>query len=128
MCLISRTVIPSIAQEDIVCYKVLERNTFFYRTPYVGDIVFPFILKVLNIPFKAKGPERIEPYGRELWTIDRGFIHSYKTKKPNYARTIRGKRAVYFECTIPKGSEYFEDINNNEYASKQIKFIKRVRQ
>ena len=122
MCLIAKTNTPLIAKEDIVCYKYLIRPCFLYRTPIWYAKVHPFLWKLFDKPFKAKGREEITSC-ENCYRIEGGFIHSYQHQDINY---LPVNNLIQFKCIIPKGTEYFEDVNNNEYASKQIKFIKKI--
>lgn len=121
MCLISRTNKPLIAEKDIVCYKLLRRCGFLYRTPITHTIVFPFWWKLFNISFTAKCDEEIlKELDSSCYYISKGFIHTFKSK------CIYPNGCVMFKCVIPKGTEYFVDSYNPGYASKQIKFIKKI--
>ena len=127
MSLISYTNKPLIAQEDIVCYKMLVRKKCFifsiYRTPFAYTIVFPFLLKRFNIPFKARGKEEIrKSYLCIRYVIEKGFIHTYTNS--GLIPSLDG--IEIFECVIPKGTEYFACILGKAYASKKIKFIKKI--
>lgn len=128
MASISYTNKPLIAQEDIVCYKMLVKKKYFifsiYRTPTTNTIIFPFLLRLFNIPFKARGKEEIRnTFWGSKYVIEKGFIHTQSNiNKPkiNYSNNIK-----IFECVIPKGTKYFACMRGI-YASKKIKFIKQL--
>ena len=83
MCLIAKTNTPLIAKEDIVCYKYLIRPCFLYRTPIWYAKVHPFLWKLFDKPFKAKGREEITSC-ENCYRIEGGFIHSYQHQDINY--------------------------------------------
>ena len=113
MCLRAIHTQPKIAEEDIVCYKVLRKIFFTYWTPYTKKFVF------LNHLFKAKGEEEI--YYQFAYTeIGQGFIHAFTNKQ----RAIRLCLNLYYEdaifnnfivvkAVIKKGTKYFLGKNDN---------------
>ena len=130
MCLLSDTDIPKIAQEDIVCYKVLIKvsgiKALFgkgYLTPWCDTKVRPKGL------FKAKGGKSIlrNCFKPGTYDVGRGFIHTYTgldgSRIPK--NLIGGHRM--FECIIPKGTEYFVSIDGEEYASDCIIFKREMK-
>lgn len=134
MCLISNTNIPKIAQEDIVCYKVLIKPSILkslfgkgYVTPWYDKKVKPKGL------FKAEGMKEIirdyyaSIHPTKLYCIGGGFIHTYTNLN---AIGITGPdfvRQRVFECIIPKGTEYFISIDDQEYASDCIIFKREIK-
>lgn len=125
MCLISETNQPTIATEDIVCYKIITPEN---RTPCTNTHVN--ILHRLGVkPFKAKGDIiiNISASGR-YYNIEGGMIHTFCNL--NYTLIHADNFAIGFpiyECIIPKGTEYFVSSDEEEYCSKKIIFKKRIR-
>ena len=130
MCLVSDTDIPKIAQEDIVCYKVLIKvsniKALFgkgYATPWYETKVKPKGL------FKAKGGKSIlkNYFNPGTYDVGRGFIHTYTgldgSRIPK--NFIEGYRI--FECIIPKGTEYFVSTDGEEYAPDCIIFKRKMK-
>lgn len=115
---------PLMAKEDIVCYKQLETNHFTngYITPCTYSVVPTACLKK-KVPFKAEILNKFEFIWRHVLgfsnIVTDGFIHSHAQ--------LPGNSFLYytFQCIIPKGTKYFIG-NNDDYASEQIIFVKRV--
>jgi len=141
MCLFSR--IKTNAKKDLICYKIIERYKNFYgeycyKTPFQGT---PVSIKVIEgqefkpDPFISIGADRKSDGHYEVYD---GFIHSYKTrwkarKMAKYIREtlFKGEDRWYdvYKCIIPKGTEYFDGVDENgfgAYASKSIKIIKKT--
>lgn len=122
--------IPKTADKDIICYKVF----------YIKDIKYK-IRKFLWIPLWKEGIEKLYsmyeeyeyvPYATNpkvnirckkrngiysRWAIDKGY-HSYSTL--SRAAFVRCKISrLIVECTIPKGSVYYLN-GNNEIVSSNI--------
>lgn len=119
MCLYSRTPIPSIAQEDIYCYKKLIKDPYdkySYLTPYRRECV--------TVPGTVRGRGRrvVHPsYGSCTYTISEGFIHAY-TKK--FLRIIEYRPYNIALAKIPKGAKYYIDLNGEEICATEMKLIK----
>ena len=115
---------PLIAKEDIVCYKQLETSHFTdgYVTPCTYSVVPAECLKK-KVPFKAKILNKFEFIWRHVLgfsnIVTDGFIHTHVY--------VPGRSFLYynFQCIIPKGTKYFIG-NNDDYASEQIIFLKRI--
>lgn len=126
MCLYSKTPIPSIAQEDIICYKLVIIVNFFFKkgmlmTPYILKVIdpekFPFILKASsNKPINYFGCTGINVY-----SIGEGFIHAY-TKKL-YVSSVGSQRCVIL-CRIPKGTKYYISLEGTEICASEMELIK----
>ena len=112
MCLRAIHTQPKIAEEDIVCYKVLRKILFTYWTPYTKTFVR------LNHLFKAKGEEEICLFRDP--EIGQGFIHAFTNKQ----RAIRLCLNLYYEdaifnnfivvkAVIKKGTKYFLGKHDN---------------
>lgn len=123
MCLYSKTDKPCIAEEDIICYKMLDRCHGLFckcKTPFRGVRVRNAVLTGRRL-MKARG--RREIIGLHLnvdvkqYAVAGGYIHTYKHVPP----FIIGY--IVFKCVIPKGEEYFESGDGREYASRSIKFV-----
>ena len=145
MCWSSKTLEKRIANEDIKVFKVgYERNAkldSYYRW---------FLYDINRLYETAIHPERFE----ELYVITQGFhsynrkkcsyfckikdniiLHKIKDIQINVRTKITGKiidryygniidSIKIFECTIPKGAEYFEN-EDGEIVSNQI-IIKKI--
>jgi hypothetical protein len=99
MCLTTYQFEPSIANEDIVCYKRLTRDGDKFITPYRHTKVE--IGKTYGSKLKFDELSR---------TVDKG-LHSYAVinsiDKDIYLCDIVNKKYAVAECIIPKGSKYF---------------------
>lgn len=127
MCLVSNTLKPKKAKEDIVCYKYLKVVENDGITTYHS----PF-----NTQFKWKvGDEYVaenEKYlrGREIsfkrHEISQGYFHTYA--KYIDCNCCAGLRDAICMCVIPKGTYYYKGVVNggvrDGYASKHLKIVK----
>lgn len=126
----TKTSEASYAKEDIVCYKVMDKSGYndnewvtpYRRTPVSNSIVSG------EKNFKANSYERVRSsydYSNSF-VITSGFIHTFAvpSKARISARSFSGGKV--FACIIPKGAKYYESCNGDCYASKEIKFVKRL--
>lgn len=130
MCLHVKTKKSSIAEEDIVCYKVLEYSPIFkqYVTPFrscpmkIGDTLHDCKDWELSIAEFITG-----------FILAAGGFHTYQVKADAklLARELYTPTIV-IKCIIPKGSEYFKGFTTLDgyhvvgYASKDLKLIEEV--
>jgi len=132
MCFTSRNTTKYIAEEDIVCYKIVRKhgyNSFLSYYTY-----FKYYLNILYTMKDCKYELILEHYrqyipiqhtldSNEMYIIygDPGIIiyagyHSYISYEMCYMN-IRFNSYVV-KCIIPKGSTYY--MNEDEYVSNQI--------
>lgn len=115
------------ADKDMVVYKIMRRELMFgglitlYTTPVIGMLV-PFLFKGRVV--RAKGSLEMAQYRKTDW-IGRGVIHVLTSSAAERCTPCPG--CVIFECVIPKGTEYIEDMYGDEIGAKKIKFIKQVK-
>ena len=111
MCFIIHEKYPEekIAKKDIVCYKILERNS-------TVDFLSPYQKKhyKLNILYRS----RLELSSYRI-TIDIG-IHSYSCKKKATYWINKVRNGVLAKGIIPKGSRYYYNPTMHEYVSNRI--------
>ena len=105
-----------IAEKDITCYKVVEtvRGNNQYKVKYIS-LYQGFIYE--------RGKTYFSEISRYYNKIEEG-VHSYTNLKT--ASEYKRYGVVLIECTIPKGSTYYYDPENEEYVSNQIKIIKTI--
>jgi hypothetical protein len=115
MCLITEQKEPTILSEDMIVYKILTRHVFTHElvSPFrsfkwdLGKLYSTNITqKEIDLLSDAEFFDRDakEPYYMlysQLYEYSTGF-HSFKTKD-------RARYYIVFECTIPAGSEIYED-------------------
>ena len=127
MCLFSLTPIPSIAQEDIICYKVFNKiplHDEILMTPYQLAVVF---LKDFPFLFKAfSSYKRVYPIYGDYdqcvgYSLGPGFIHAY-TEIPYL---LPHQCAVL--CKILKGTKYYVSWTGAEVCAGEIELIKVLR-
>lgn len=111
-----------VAEEDIVCYKILEKNKrSIFKVAYVSPI---FNMNVrLYKKYDNGGPEQEVVYGDPIkscgnaWCVGDGFFHLYKNKEEALkdVETYNGtnmldshSKYVCMLAIIPKGTEYIE--------------------
>ena len=119
MCLITKMKEPTIAEKDIICYKVISKDmTSLYHVDFKWEFG-----KLYETEMKQTDNPWIEDT-----MIDEGFhsYKSYKDVKKGYFMSITPCMIV--ECTIPIGTMYFEGCHGYDtsgYASDQL-IINRV--
>lgn len=126
MCLYSRTPIPSIAQEDIICYKMFEKNPVWKNilmTPYMLEAVklcdFPFM-------FVASSNKCISSVcapcaNISTYKIGPGFIHAYTQ---NIKDNIISSLYCVVLCKIHKGTKYYVSKYGDEICASEMELIK----
>lgn len=120
------------AKTNKIVYKVIVFRNSQAFTPYTET---PIPYETLNgqKPFKAEGKVQKQPdfFG---FSIEGGMIHTYALASDAwnivpFMPKKWGQPAVY-ECIIPKGTKYYEGCEiqkTHSYASKQIRFVKRLK-
>ena len=137
MCLkLSEKRLPSVAEHDIICYKMLrfrkQAYWSFYETPYANMLVSD---RIIN------GEENLKPWPEiritgPMQKIDQGFIHTYANlddaKHQQKWISQAGDTYDIFKCIIPKGTKFYdgECFAGAEpvpgFASLEIKFIEKI--
>lgn len=129
MCLCSKTNIPKIAKEDIVCYKIIERvSSNEYKSPYQGDeIIFnkTIIASKPTKKFNIMPTVDIDLKTIIEYHIGEGFIHAFIAKEDARIYVLShycffNMGAAIVRCIIPKGSRYFVNIKNTEICSDRM--------
>ena len=126
MCLCSRTPMPSIAQEDIICYKMFEVNPIWSQllmTPYRLKVVrsneFPFTFVASSN--KCVTPIFV-PWTKTIhYEIGPGFIHAYTSK------ILLNNLSSHFcavLCKIHKGTKYYVSMDGEEICASEMVLIK----
>lgn len=137
MCLsLNEKRLPSVAEHDIICYKVLQfHNKAFYslyETPYAKMFVSDRIIS---------GKENLKPWPEiritgPMQEVSQGFIHTYTyldhAKLQQAWLNEAGRTYDIFKCIIPKGTKFYdgECFAGPEpvpgFASLEIKFIEKI--
>lgn len=112
MCLITKMTEPTIADKDIICYKVIRKDMSSLLHPeFEWDFGWIYTSQLRAV-------ERTDNAN----AIYHG-LHSYKTledlKKAYYMATVP---CLAVECTIPKGSAFYKGRHSDleGYASEQL--------
>jgi len=120
MCLLSTSIKPKKAKEDIVCYK------FFFKRN--GRLISPWTHFEwrTNVTYTARKAKPMYPN-----EIKDGYFHSFTTNEiaDEMADHYSGIRHCYvYECVIPKGTYYYtgEHRGLSGYASKKLIIKKNV--
>lgn len=124
MCLLTDWKKPKIADQDILCYKVVERTKDF--DVFISEIK-KFRYKIgktykqhfWNLVVKKKGYNYLEP----ITTIHGGMFHAYRQIQPIPA--ICSEYAACLECVIPKGTKYYFGAGN-ECCARAIKIVREI--
>jgi len=128
MCLYSSKENANIAEEDIVCYKVLYQPYIFvkhYLTPYQYIEISNDIIDGKSY-FIAKGEGNViyDDKSRKYLVTD-GYIHTYANLNMAEESLYLTANMVIFKCIIPKGTKFYVGWRE-DYASEKIKFIKKI--
>ena len=133
MCLFINQLEPKIADEDIVCYKLVRRTKIkgIYKSSFQG---FEYIIRQLytnniDIRFVNKIIKNLSPAYTSLciYIIEEGMFHSYASCL--YPVTLSPLPwCALLKCIIPKGAYYFEGYfdESPSYASSQIKILEEI--
>jgi hypothetical protein len=127
----SKTDKPRIAEEDIICYKVLCKSNGVFGSKWVTPITEMSIRNAVLTGrrlMKARGErEIIGLYLNDnyIYAVAGGYIHTYK-QVPPFPPFYYKIGDIVFECVIPKGEEYFKSVDGHEYASRSIRFVKQI--
>lgn len=117
MCLtVKRFAFKKKAKKDIVCYKVLYKWGYTYRSQFQRFEYVTGMMYNTELGKKVK-----DPFNRE-WDIYQGF-HSYANKEDSKPKRLCAEiSAVCMQCIIPKGSYYYEGKFGKckSYASESI--------
>lgn len=98
------------ALRDITVYKIVIITPVVIRSLCMG---YEYKFNQLQIPIKIKLNACIG-----TWSIEEGY-HSYSWGKVFKKWVLFGKRHRIVECTIPKGTKFF-DNNDEEIVSENI--------
>jgi hypothetical protein len=130
MCLYSKTPIPSIAQEDIICYKMFHINPIWDTL-----LMTPFRLEVVNLEdfpfmFVASSDKCVTPiYSSSCITrrigykVGPGFIHAYTR---NFSENMSSHYCAVL-CKIHKGTKYYVSTDGEEICASQMELIKIIK-
>lgn len=126
-----------IAQESIVCYKILRKHPRWgYITPFQWDEI------ELGKVYRAKGDGKVRPISwiydiHHKYFVNKGFIHTFCTlegaKKALYHGTEYGINPfdnIIVKCTIPTGAKYYKGVFEKTripcYASTSVRYWKKI--
>lgn len=135
MCLTTKTKKVSIAEDDILCYKVVMLcSDGEFSTPFQKAVIPKAIISGKS-PFFASGDKEIIYWPIvDVYTVGQGFIHTYENlesafnsckNKENLENLKKFSNYCIFECDIPKGTKYYkghDDCGEISFASEKIMF------
>ena len=128
MCLVLKYLEPKIADEDIICYKLVERTNIkgIYKSSFQG---FEYVIRQLytnniKIEFSDKLIKDKVLFG---YSIEEDMFHSYASYLYPVILSPLPCGAL-LKCIIPKGAYYFEGYFDESpiYASSQIKILEEI--
>ena len=127
MCLFSLTPIPSIAQEDIICYKMFEKHPIWkdilmtpFRLEPVKSSKFPMMFTASQNKCVIPVYSVFCPIHRIGYKIGPGFIHAY-TQRPN---KYYSPLYCIVLCKIHKGTKYYVSKDGDEICASEMELIK----
>ena len=109
--ILTKRYIPSIAEEDIVCYKVLWCSSKGLCTPFMFT---PILFTNDECIYKAKFKKKDEKAG----IIEEG-IHAYTSIDAAKCNLFKITHSIY-EAVIPKGTKYFIGFGNYEIVAEYM--------
>ena len=125
MCLFTYHLKPKIADNDIICYKIVEKTKikgvykskfqrfeYIIRQLYTNNINVKFVYKLTYSTFSG-------------YAIGEGMFHSYAGYPIILSPLLN---CALLKCIIPKGAYYFKGYSGNysSYASSQIKIVEEI--
>lgn len=116
MCLITKWKKPKVAEQDIVCYKVVlltnDPNKFraYWQDDFIFEIGKTHKHHFWNLVCKTKADIS------DLYEIYGGMFHSFQKRPTSRFNPV-------LEYIIPKGTKYYEGLHD-EYCSRTIKIVK----
>ena len=121
MCFPKEKMCHSVADDDIICYKVV----------YCGTSTGSYISLYKNFPYQDDATYKENSVGvavlDELPLLTCGVFHSYQTLTASGIQSLSfNKHTRVIKCVIPKGTIYWENNGFDEYASITIKIIGEV--
>ena len=133
MCLVINHLEPKIANEDIVCYKLVKRTKTkgIYKSSFQGFeyIIRQLYISNLDIRFVDKIIKNLDTTrsGLCLYIIEEGMFHSYASYLYPVILSPLPHGAL-LKCIIPKGAYYFKGYFDDcpSYASSQIKILEEI--
>jgi len=137
MCLYSKENKLKAADQDIVCYKLVDKmEGVGYKSPVMG---FHIPQGVINgkLPYIAEQSSKDNENDYtcsigNLFQFGPGLIHTFKhqPKEIRYYGEGSQVNAKLFECIIPKGTKYVEGVDTSmyeSYASEKIFFKRKTK-
>jgi hypothetical protein len=132
MCLRIKERKQQTATHPITVYKIVIQFDNDFYTPYTYTPILPETLQGL-VPFEAKGKAHVIKDAFSF-KVSKGTIHAHaNASEAFYIADFLNRKSIghhiVYECEIPKGVKYYKgkgESDYNEYASKQIRFVKRL--
>lgn len=143
MCLITYMKHPQVAQQDIVCWKILREEQFSHKENLVVTVYRDFAVTLDKEITPHGSPDvretRMFDNGEQVqcFAVNGGFFHSFVSYQDAVVeademlyirRNFSSKtKLILAECIIPKGTEYYRGTFDGiqSYASRKL-FIKGV--
>lgn len=131
MCLtVGRSAEMLTAEEDIVCYKILKKDSEGYFTPY-RDFAVDMDSKILKAEGEIKVLHFLSAVPEKGKMIEGGVIHTFELFEDADEEIFRSGATpgIYeiFKCIIPKGTKYYKGRFGtlSSYGSLCIKFVEK---
>lgn len=138
MCLYSEENKLKVADQDIVCYKLVDKmvGVEYYTSP-IRDFYIPQGVINGKLPYIAEQSSKDNKHDYtcsvgNLFQFGPGLIHTFKhqpKKIIGYDESSPWKEEL-FECIIPKGTKYVEGVDTSMcegYASEKIFFKRKTK-
>lgn len=123
--------IPSVAERDVECFKVVikQKEEGTYLSPYMkhsyklGETIVPNQDDIEPFKTSLKTEDTYTVTGSFLYSFSNIEIARFKAKEFAEKNPIN---YVILKCLIPKGTSYYTDLFCQEYASKKLFVVEEV--
>lgn len=128
MCLITNKKFPKVALKKIKAYKILIGVDGYLYSPFRFKMT-KSCGRIVAESKRITSDKKI--FSSECGAVGEGYVFAYSklscAKSTAAAMGLNVKYSVHlFECEIPRGTLFFDDINDCEICAKKMDIIKEI--